>query len=296
MSGPDYDLTEGTMINQQRQKAERFPRLHHGPDTLVLPNAWDVMSAVIFEQASFKAIGTTSYAIAASHGYPDGQQIPFGEMLEVIARIARTTDLPVTADIEAGYGKDVAGVVETVRRVIETGVAGINIEDSTGNPEQPLLDTGLQCERLKAVRETAVSVGIPLVINARTDTYLISSSDPDARYQETVKRANSYRQAGADCIFIPGPLDGELIARLVAAIDAPINIFATPVTPTVPELRKLGVARLSIGPGAFRTALACMKKIAAELAEQGTYQTLFSETLTKADVDGLLHRPAKRES
>lgn len=276
------------MFDQQKQKAEAFLQLHRGPGILVLPNAWDVTSTRIFEQASFQAIGTTSYAIAASLGYLDGEHIPFEEMIAVIERITKNTDLPVNADMEAGYGKDIAGVVETVRRVIKAGVAGINIEDATGSPEQPLFDPGFQCEKLKAVREAAASVGIPLVINARTDTYLVRSSDPDTRFQETVNRANSYRRAGADCVFVPGLLEGETIARLVAAIDASINIFATPVTPTVPELNKLGVARLSIGPGAFRTALACTKKIAAELAEQGTYKTLFSDTLTKADVDSLL--------
>lgn len=275
------------MLDKQKQKAEAFLQLHQGPGTLVLPNAWDVASARIFEQASFQAIGTTSYAIAASLGYLDGERVPFAEMIEVIERIAKNTDLPVNADIEAGYGKEIDEVVETVERVIKIGVAGINLEDATGNPDQPLFDAGFQCEKLKAVRAAAASVGIPLVMNARTDTYLIRFSDPEAQFQETVKRANSYRQAGADCIFIPGWLDGEMIARLVAAIDAPINIFASPVTPTVPELNKLGVARLSIGPGAFRTALACTKKIAAELAEHGTYETLFSDTLTKADVDSL---------
>ena len=283
-----YDLKEGTMLDRQKQKAETFLQLHQGQDTLVLPNAWDVASARIFEQASFQAIGTTSYAIAASLGYLDGERIPFAEMLGVIERIARNTDLPVNADIEAGYGKEIGEVVETVRRVIKTGAAGINLEDATGNPDQPLFDTSFQCEKLKAVREVASSFGIPLVINARTDTYLVPFSNPDVQFQETVKRANSYRQAGADCIFIPGWLDGEIIARLVAAINAPINIFASPVTPAVPELKQLGVARLSIGPGAFRTALACTRKIAVELAGHGTYETLFNETLTKAEVDSLL--------
>ena len=276
------------MFEQQKQKAKAFLQLHKGPDILVLPNAWDVISAGIFKQASFRAIGTTSSAIAASLGYLDGERIPFAEMVAVIERIAKNTDLPVNADLEAGYGKDIAGVVEKVRRVIKAGVAGINLEDATGKPDQPLFDTIFQCEKLNAVREAATSVGIPLVINARTDTYLVPFHDPDARFEETVKRANAYRQAGADCIFIPGRLDSEMIARLVAAIDAPLNILACPVTPSVPELKKLGVARLSIGPGAFRAALARIAKIAAELAAHGTYEALFSESLTKSEIDSLL--------
>jgi 2-methylisocitrate lyase-like PEP mutase family enzyme len=145
-----------------------------------------------------------------------------------------------------------------------------------------------QCKKLHAVREAAASAGIPLVINARTDTYLVTILDPDAQFKETVKRANAYMQAGADCIFIPGRLDAAMISRLVTAIDAPLNVLASPVTPSVPELKALGVARLSIGAGGFRSAMACVGKIAAELAERGTYEALFSDTLTKSEVDSLL--------
>jgi 2-methylisocitrate lyase-like PEP mutase family enzyme len=255
-----------------------------------LPNAWDVISACIFEQAGFSAIGTTSNAIAASLGYQDGEQIPFAEMLPVIERIVKSTALPVTADMEAGYGKDVAQVVETFRQVMQTGIAGVNIEDGTGNAQQPLIDIGLQVEKLKAVRKAADSAGVHLVINARTDTFMVPFADADAQFKETLQRAVAYRQAGADCIFIPGRLDGAVIAKLVAAIDAPINIFASPATPSVPELQAMGVKRLSIGPGAFRAALGCVKKIADELATSGTYQTLFTDPLTKAEIDGLLNQ------
>ncbi|KAB0671181.1 isocitrate lyase/phosphoenolpyruvate mutase family protein [Oryzomonas sagensis] len=278
------------MSDRQREKAEAFLRLHQGPATLVLPNAWDVVSARIFEQASFQAIGTTSNAIAASLGYLDGERIPFSEMVAVIERIAQHTDLPVNADIESGYGMDIAAVAGTVRSVIKAGAVGINLEDATRDPAQPLFEPDFQCEKLKAVREVANTLDMPLVINARTDTYLAPFHDPEAQFQETVKRANAYREAGADCIFVPGRLDGELIARLAAAIHAPFNVFATPVTPSIPELNKMGVARLSIGPGAFRAALAGTVKIATELAGQGTYKTLFGEALTKAEVENLLNR------
>jgi 2-methylisocitrate lyase-like PEP mutase family enzyme len=282
------DKKEKTMSDRQKKYADAFRQLQQGPDILVLPNAWDVMSAKIFEQALFQAVGTTSCGIAASMGYLDGEHVTFTEMIEVIERIVRNTTIPVNADIEAGYGKDIAGVIKTVRRVIQAGVAGINLEDATRNPDQPLFDMTFQCKKLQAIREAAASAGIPLVINARVDTYLVPIHDPDARFNETVKRANAYRQAGADCIFIPGSLDAAIISRLVAAIDAPLNVLASPVTPSVPELKALGVARLSIGAGGFRSAMACVGKIAAELAERGTYEALFSDTLTKAEVDSLL--------
>jgi 2-methylisocitrate lyase-like PEP mutase family enzyme len=276
------------MSDQQKQKAEAFLQLHKGPDILVLPNAWDIMSAKIFEQGSFQAVGTTSSGIAASLGYPDGENIALTEMIEVIERIVRNTTIPVSADIEAGYGEGVEELIETIKRVITAGVAGINLEDSTGNPEHPLFDSTLQAEKIKAVRNTADSAGIPLVINARTDTYLVPFHDLDAQFRETVRRANVYRQAGADCIFVPGRHDGAFIARLVAAIDAPLNVIASPVTPSIPELKALGVARLSIGAGGFRAALTAVRNVAAELAGKGTYETLFKNTLTKAEVDTLL--------
>lgn len=290
---PDkYAGKEDTMLNDQNNMAELFLKLHHGPDILVLPNAWDVMSARIFEQASFYAIGTTSNGIAASLGYPDGEQITFDEMIELIERIVRNTTIPINADIEAGYGKDVSEVVETVKRVIQAGVAGINLEDSTGVPECPLFDTKLQADKIEAVREAADFAGIHLVINARTDTFLTPFQDEDARFRETVKRASSYVQAGADCIFVPGRLDGTIIARLATEIEAPLNILASPVTPNVSELKALGVARLSIGAGGFRTAMAAVKKVATELAELGTYEALFSETMSKAEVENLLKSSA----
>ena len=276
------------MIDHQKKKAELFLRLHLGPDILVLPNAWDMATARVFEHAGFKAIGMTSSAIAASLGYLDGEQAPFSEMLKVIERIATGTNLPVNADIEAGYGKDIPEVVGNVRRVMQAGVAGINLEDGTGDPQRPLADTGFQVEKLKAVREAVAATGGSLVINARTDTYMVPFPDPVLQFQETVKRANAYRQAGADCIFIPGRLDRPLIARLNAEVDAPLNIFASPITPNARELQAMGVARLSIGPGAFRAALARVGKIATELAVHGTYESLFAETLSKADVDNLL--------
>ena len=152
---------------------------------MVLPNAWDVASARVFEHASFRAIGTTSSGIAASLGYLDGERISFVQMLEVIERIVKSTALPVNADIEAGYGKDSADVVETVSRVIQAGVAGINLEDGSDQPEQPLFDMAFQVERLEAARMVADSEGVPLVINARTDTYLIPFPDQEAQFRET---------------------------------------------------------------------------------------------------------------
>jgi 2-methylisocitrate lyase-like PEP mutase family enzyme len=278
---------ESIMTPEQRSKAEAFLELHRQPRLLVLVNVWDIAGARVFERAGFTALATTSSGIAASRGYPDGEVIPFAEMLSTIGHIVAGTRLPVTADIETGYGATIPQVTEHVAAVIEVGAVGINIEDASTETKS-LFDVAFQVEKIRAIRGRASSIGLHLVINARTDTYLLPDEDAAGRFAETVARGKYYAAAGADCIFIPGVQDGELIARLVAEIGAPINVLAGPATPSIHELEAIGVSRLSIGGGAMRAALALFRDIAAELRDQGTYRTLFRETLTWAEMDDLL--------
>jgi 2-methylisocitrate lyase-like PEP mutase family enzyme len=274
------------MTPDQRIKAEVFLALHRDPKVLVLANVWDVAGVRVFERAGFAALATTSSGIAASRGYPDGELIPFEEMLGVIADIVGATRLPVTADIETGYSSTVANVIENVAAVIDVGAVGINIEDADPRT-RALFDVAFQVDKIGAIRDRASSMGLHLVINARTDGYLLSGLSGADRFAGTVARGRAYAAAGADCIFVPGVQDGELIARLVAEIGAPINVLAGPSTPSVGELEAIGVARLSIGGGAIRAALALIRDIAAELRNEGTYRTLFRETLTWAEMDAL---------
>ena len=274
----------------QRQRAEQFGRLHQGPNVLVVGSAWDGGSAVIFEREGFDAIATSSAGIAFSLGYPDGERIPREEMLAAIARIVRATRLPVSADIESGYGRSAAQVSETCRRVLEAGAIGVNLEDATTDGTPPLVEPELQAEKIRAVRAMADNFGVPLVINARTDCYLLKLGDDVSRFANAVRRLNLYREAGADCLFVPGVAARETVARLVREVKGPLNVLAGADTPPVSELRALGVRRVSQGSGPARAALAATRRIARELKEQGTYVAYTTDAISYADANQLFDR------
>ncbi len=258
-------------IYSQREKANRFRELHLGPHILVLPNAWDAASAKVFERAGFNAVATTSAGIAASYGYPDGEHISRREMLDVIERIVKAVAIPVSADVEACYGETPEQVAETARLVLEAGAIGLNLEDGTRDRTRPLADLPLQIEKLQAVRQTADSFGVPLVINARTDVYEKLDRNDKSLLDQAIQRGNDYRQAGADCIFVIDVDDMETIGNLVREIDAPINILARHGSPTIRELETLGVARVSFGSIPMRATMSLVQNIAEELKQSGTY-------------------------
>lgn len=259
---------------QQKTKADLFRKLHHGPRLLLLPNAWDVASARIFEDTGFPAIATTSAGIAFTLGYPDGEKISPEEMLGVIGRIAAAVKIPVTADVEAGYGNSPADAARTARGVIEAGAVGLNLEDGTDDSAHPLLDLALQLEKLAAVREEAEDAEVPIVINARTDVYLAQVGREEDRFALAMRRAVAFREAGADCIFVPGLRDPETIRRFVAELQFPVNILAGPGFVSTSELEKLGVARVTLGSGLMRSTLGLVKRMAEELRSTGTYASL----------------------
>ena len=259
---------------QQRTKAEVFRALHGGPRTLLLPNVWDVASARVIQQAGLPALATTSAGVAFSVGYPDGEKIQRDEMLKTVARIASAVTVPVTADVEAGYGPKPEDAALTAEGVIEAGAVGMNLEDGTENPDHPLADLSLQLEKIAAVRETAKRFGVPLVLNARTDVYLLSVGAAESRYDETVKRLSAFRDAGADCVFAPGVKDAATIARLVSDLRCPLNILAGPGSLSVGELEQLGVARVSLGSGPMRATLGLIRRMVEELKSTGTYKSI----------------------
>lgn len=270
----------------QKAKAVQFRELHSGPSLLVLPNAWDAASACILEQAGFQALATTSSGVAAALGYPDGQHISRDMLVEVVAHITRVVTCPVSVDLEAGYGNTLAEVLQTVKALLDAGAVGINIEDSTKHQAKSLVDVSFQVELLKAIREMASSMDVPLVMNARTDVFLLAIGDPARRFEEAVQRLNAYRQAGADCLFPIGVSDAGTIANLVQAINGPINVIAGPPAPSLAELARLGVARVSFASGLMRATLAHLRRIARELLEQGTYTTM-SELISGAEFRSL---------
>ena len=272
---------------EQKNKAKAFLAMHSGGDPLLLPNVWDVASARIVEEAGFPALATTSAGVAFSLGYPDGQKIHKDRMMATIARIALAVKVPVTADVESGYGNDPEAVARTARAVIMGGAIGLNLEDATGDRERPLLDLSVEVEKIRAVRDTADKFDVALVINARTDVYLLQGGEPSSRYDETIRRLSAYRDAGADCAFAPGLKEVTTIKRLVADLKCPVNILAGPGSPSVRELQALGVARVSLGSGPMRATLGTLRRIAAEMKTSGTYE-LLADAPAHSEINQLL--------
>jgi 2-methylisocitrate lyase-like PEP mutase family enzyme len=273
----------------QKSKATAFRQMHRGPKILVLPNAWDVVSARVFEEAGFAAIATTSAGVAFTLGYPDGQKISREEMLARVTRISRAVKVPVTADVEAGYGNRPEDAASTALAVVEAGAVGMNLEDGTGDAARPLADLPLQLERIHAVREAAMKTKVLIVLNARTDVYLDQVGPEATRYDEMLRRAVAFRDAGADCVFVPGVHDGETIGRLVKDVKCPVNILVGPGSPSVAELEALGVARLSVGSAIMRATLGVARRAAEELKASGTYAAL-EGGIPHAEVNKLLSR------
>ncbi|NJK44338.1 MAG: isocitrate lyase/phosphoenolpyruvate mutase family protein [Pleurocapsa sp. SU_196_0] len=236
------------------EQATAFRAMHITGAPLILPNAWDAASARVIELEGAPAIATTSAGVAWTQGYGDGQRLSRADMIAAIRTIARTVRVPVTADIESGYGTgSVDDVTETVRAVIEAGAVGINLEDSPGRDGTPLLPAGVHVERIRAARAAAREAGLELFINARTDVYLLQVGDFETRLEETLRRASQYLEAGADGIFVPGVQDAQLIASLAERIPAPLNVMVGSASPNIAQLRQLGVARVSFGPAMPRS-------------------------------------------
>lgn len=272
----------------RKAKADALRKLHDRSRILILPNAWDAASARVFEEAGFPAIATTSAGIAYALGYADRERIPRTEMAAAVSRIAEAVRVPVSADVEAGYGGRMTDVAETVRAILEAGAVGMNLEDATHAARKPLFDVDAQSDRIIAAREMAEALGVPIVINARTDVFLLSVGDAKGRLAEAVARANAYRDAGADCLFVPGVSDAETIRTLAKEIRGPLNILAGPGVPSAPELFALGVARVSVGSGAMRATLGLTRRIAEELKGPGTWGLLTEGAIPYGDMNQLM--------
>ncbi|MEU4238168.1 isocitrate lyase/phosphoenolpyruvate mutase family protein [Actinoplanes sp. NPDC026619] len=254
------------------EQAALLRSLHVPGNPLVLANAWDAASARIAEEAGSPVVATTSAGVAWSLGARDGDALDRASAVEAVRRVVAAVQVPVTADIESGFGADPAGVAETIRGVVAAGAAGINLEDSV----RPI---GEYVARLTAAREA----GPALFINARIDTYLSGGGDLD----ETVERAEAYIAAGADGIFVPGAIDPATVEKLVARIAAPVNILVWPGAPSVAELAKLGVARVSLGSGVAEAAYAVMRRAVREALTEGTY-TSIENAIAYGDLNGLI--------
>ncbi|MFG1615481.1 isocitrate lyase/phosphoenolpyruvate mutase family protein [Nonomuraea wenchangensis] len=269
------------------EKALLFRSLHVAGRPLLLSNAWDAASARIVEAAGASAIATTSAGVAWSLGAPDGDRLDRRLALDVVARVADAVDVPVSADIEAGYADDTDGVAQTVRAVLDARAVGVNLEDAHHGGPTPLRPLQEQAARISAARRAADESGIPLFINARIDTYLRSVGEPAVRLDETLARAATYVEAGADGVFVPGLTDLSTIATLVEKAAVPVNVLAGPGAPDVAALAEQGVARISLGSSVAEAAYAVARWAALELLDSGTYTTL-TNALDYSEVNELL--------
>jgi 2-methylisocitrate lyase-like PEP mutase family enzyme len=262
------------MASDQLAKAASFRALHVD-GILLLPNAWDSGSAAMIAAAGATVIATTSAGMSWALGRPDGQGLTRDEMVATIARIVSTVgDLPVTVDIEGGYGPAPADVADTVAQVIAAGAVGANIEDSQA-PGGPLFETAAQVERLRAARAAATNAGLAdFVINARTDVFLFGIGEPDGRLEDVLARGGAYAEAGADCLFVPGLLDLDTLAKLTDQSPLPINVMAGPGAPDIGALASVGVRRVSVGSAVAQAAYSVARRAAAEVLSRGTYGRL----------------------
>lgn len=267
-----------------------FRNAHSADRIIVLPNAWDVASALLLVRAGFTAVATTSAGVGYTGGYPVGEVMPLDEMLADVKRMAdrigTESNVPLSADMESAYGVTPEEVAETVTKTIAAGAVGINIEDTDHRAPGDLFDFTLAVERIAAAREAADATGIPFVLNGRTDTYWNGGDDPGV-HDDTLRRAAAFRDAGADCIFVPGPTDRDTIARLAADIDAPLNVMGGAKSPGVQVLAEIGVRRVTVGAIMARATYDTLEKAAAELRDAGTF-TFAEGIMSHADLNGLM--------
>jgi len=260
------------------EQARVFHSLH-GEGLLILPNVWDAGSARVIEEAGAKAIATSSAAVAWAHGYPDGQAIPADVLIATIHEIVRVVSVPVSADIEAGFARDVDETAAFVSRVVDAGAVGINIEDGSDPPDQ-------LCAKIARVRRASDA----LWINARVDVYLRKLAEGEAAYDETISRARRYTEAGASSIFVPGATGETLIGRLVRNVGLPLNVLAWPGLPDAAKLSALGVRRLSAGTGIAKASLGHTHELAQNFLRDGRSQPFSEGPLASVNLNALIQR------
>lgn len=262
--------------------AETFHALHKGPNILILPNAWDAMSAKIVEGAGAKAIATSSAAVAWGHGYADGHDLPFELLLRTVGEIVRVVKLPVTCDSEGGYADTPEGAAANIRKLIDAGVVGINLEDGRDAHD-------LHLKKIAAIRKAAQDSGVNLFINARTDVYLKGLTSADKRLGETLRRAKGLHDAGASGVFVPGATPADIPA-LAREIPLPLNIMGWSGVPKAAELQAMGVRRLSAATNMARAVWATLAKSAKMYLFDGDNDALTAQGEAGADYNALFAR------
>ena len=273
------------MTSATPEQVRLFHSLHQG-SLLLLPNAWDAGSARLIESVGAKAIATTSAAVAWSHGYADGNFLPVPVLAATVAEITRVIGVPLSVDFEGGYSDDPATVGENIAPIIGAGAVGINLEDGLGH-----LD--LLCAKIEQVKRTATRLGVNLFVNARTDVYLRNTIPPERRLQETLTRAERYRAAGADGIFVPGLVEAAAIRTVAASVQLPLNVMARAGLPAAAELAALGARRLSAGSGIPEVLYGRMAALAANFLRQGLSAPLLEGAMPYREINDLMRSPRR---
>jgi 2-methylisocitrate lyase-like PEP mutase family enzyme len=271
------------MTTSYQAQIARFRALHAPGSILVLPNVWDAASARVAEECGAKAIATSSASLAWAHGYPDGQQLPRETLIAVTAEIARTVNLPISVDSEAGFSSAPDGVAGFVSALVHAGAAGINLEDGTTPP-------ALLAAKITAIKKSCRAEGWDVFVNARVDVYLRALVPAEKAVEESIARGRLYRDAGADGLFVPGVTDLGAMRAISEAVDLPLNVLVRPGLASVAELQKAGVRRVSAGSDTSRAALGAYRRAAKELLEQGRYDTLYAEADGCPGMNALLKR------
>lgn len=279
------------VVTAANEKSRRLRELVRAPEILVMPGAYDVLSALLFEQMGFKAIQGTSGGIAAALGYADGEVMSRDRFIEVSGSFAAVVSVPFNADAERGYG-DENGVRETVRALISRGVAGMNLEDGAVKGKGNLVELSEQFRKIKAVMESKRELGSEFFLNARVDAFHVFPDDPKKALDEAIRRGNAYAEAGGDCIFYLFLHSAEIIGRIAKEVKAPISILAGPQSPSVSQLQDLGVARVSYGSGFLKAAITGAKRLAQEILEKGTCD-LLKDGVQTPEISALVARRKK---
>ena len=274
-------MTQTAKRLSQKEKAKQFYQLHHSGKLLVLPNIWDCIGALLLKNLGYPAIATASASIAFSNGHDDGENIPFGTLLSILKNIARSIDIPLTADIESGYAKNEMQLEKNIRQLLDTGIVGINIED-TDKKTNSLYPVELQSRRIELIKNVSAKANVPLFINARTDVYTRGKdfNTAESRFEETIKRGLAYKAAGADCFFPLAIQNGNEIKQAVELLQMPINILIIPGLPELNDLHKMGVARVSLGPSFLKIAIRAMKNLAVSLQRHEGLQEIVENEIT----------------
>jgi len=277
-------------INQQ-EKAKQFHNLHHSGKLLILPNIWDCIGAVLLESLNYPAIATASASVAFANGYDDGENISFDDLLTLLKKIVNSVNIPVSADIESGYAENEIHLKENIKRLIETGIVGINIED-TDKKTNLLLPIEIQCQRIKLIKTVSEEMGVRLFVNARTDVYIRGKNfdTSESKLEETLKRGVAYKAAGADCFFPIAMWNGDDIKKIIEQLQMPVNLIIIPGIPELNILNEMGVARISLGPSFLKTAIKAMKDLATKLQNFEGLSDITENEITTAYLKNLVNK------